>query len=507
MDQGLQQFYRDQARQEILDRLARLERAAWYANVEAWSYTAWFALFAAFALLLLLCVFWRRGRVLTRKGWREETEDLSAAGALRLERSHAGACALAGLLLLCAVSHQLTVDRDRGFVEDRFVRMERDLREAERRGPQAREEMLQSQYLYLPKGEALRYLSFGNTALAADYMWLTSLQYISSPFRRGQKFDLMYRFYNTTLDLDPQWTAIHARAGKLLSALDPDRYRAECFFRRAITLNPEDWVLSVEAGRLFVVPPARQEMLKDYSTRAADYFTAALRHESIPVEMRKELEDLIGRLRQEGEEHEIAAEYLWKVANDPDAMQALRDGAARQWLNAESHVRVERFQELLDRYRARAGGDPPYLAALVKEKGHALDAYGYRILIDKADGKVYSDGVRCLRAVQVSTVVHTLINVFAHHVGRPPRDLAELSRWCKGYFSADNEASFVILDAIGQELDCTKNPLGGAWDYDPQTGKINLPERCNIDAIFANAEMPVHGRSPPLVRYTVELED
>src|SRR5471030_297880 len=111
----------------------------------------------------------------------------------------------------------------------------------------------------MPIGDSLAYLTLGNTALAADYLWLTSNQYVATSFHRGHKFEMLNRFYNAMLDMDPHWIDAEVNAGKVLSALEPNRFAVEQFYIRAIVNNPDDWRLPYEAGRLFVVPPVNLE--------------------------------------------------------------------------------------------------------------------------------------------------------------------------------------------------------------------------------------------------------
>lgn len=495
----LKQVYDAYQMQEIRERAAQVERMAFAQELGDWGYVLYFALFALGAALLVGWAFWPRHRVLTLRGWADSSA--LPAGVPAFERAHAGCAAAMLVLVLCAISHQRGIDSERGFIEDRWVRMDRDLREAERRGPQAVEEVVKSHYLYLPEGDALHYLFLGNDSLAADAVWLTSLQYVSSPFRRGQKFEMMYRFYETVLDLDPRWVTIHARAGKLLSAIDPDRYRAERFFMRSIAANPEDWVLPMEAGRLFVVPPERPSLLRDYSTRSANYFETALRRESLPAEMRVSLKDMVARLRSEGEDYDIAAQYLWEVASNRENPKPLRDSASRAWLQAESLLRVQRVRERLEAFRKSVGQAPPKLGALFDRPEYDLaDAYGYPIALDPKSGEPYSDGYRCQRALQASTVIQTLIAIYRRERGQYPPDLNDLTLWVREYFKPPNHATFPMLEALGEELDCATNPMGGTWDYKPDTGTIELPPRASANRLFANVDMALDGQPPSFFR-------
>jgi hypothetical protein len=527
-------------------RLLQHEQEATLEALRNSGYGLYLVLFVLGAVLLLAWAGWPRERVLTWRSWRCERALPGLAGALLL-------------LLLCAVSQQLAIDDRRGFIADVQRRTEADLRRAAAVSPQERENIIRSHYMYLPEGDSLRYLSLGNTALAADYLWLTSLQYVSSPFRQRQKFGLMRRFYQGILDLDPHWVEIHVNAGRILSALDPNRTRTEQFFVQAITQNPDDYRLPMEAGRLYVIPPTDPRLLKVYSDKAGYYFEKARdRFAKDPERARSaaatiaSLEDLIARLKMEAGYHQVARDYLWKVARDQSAPEALRQVSSLAWLQAESLYRLDLWRRLAAGYRARHGQFPPSLSgafrealASTEERQHLpamrgedleagrrgappLDAYGHPLRYDPAAGEaalrelpgradvrdavaeaagmaVISPGVQAQRAIQVASIIEAMAQLFhgecqeVLRVNPPrfPRDLPELNAFLRAYHRPPRDPPFTVTDAIGLDLDCTRNPLGGAWDYDPAAGLIRLPGVCAADELFRHRLAAFEGRPPP----------
>jgi len=530
----------------LQSRVLRHEQEASLETLRSLGYNLYLALFVLGALLLLSWACWPRERALTWRKWRCERGLPGLAGALLL-------------LLLCAVSQQLTIDERRGFIADVQRRMEAELRRAAAVSPQERENIIRSQYMYLPEGDSLRYLTLGNTALAADYLWLTSLQYVSSPFRQQHKFGLMRRFYQGIMDLDPHWIEIHVNAGRILSALDPNRTRTEQFFLHAITQNPDDYLLPMEAGRLYVVPPTDPRLLKVYSEKASYYFEKARdRFEKDPERARSgaatlaSLEDLIARLKMEAGYHQVARDYLWKVSQDPSAPEALRRISSLAWLQAESLYRQDVWYRLVAEYRARHGQFPRSLTdafrealaspeerqrlpAMRREDVEAglrgappLDAYGHLFRCDPAAGEaalrelqgradvrdpvaeaaakaVLSPGVQAQRAIQVASIIEAMAVLFRSECEevlgvRPPcfpRDLVELSAFLNTYYRPPRDKPFTVTDAIGLDLDCTRNPLGAAWDYQPAEGRIQLPAICVPDDLFRNKLAAFEGQSPP----------
>ncbi|MCK6474650.1 MAG: hypothetical protein L6R28_23265 [Planctomycetes bacterium] len=498
------------------DKLQRLELMR---SIDDLGYLVYAVLFALASALLLAAVFWPRERRLTLAGWRDERDALDARGLPEgLGRMPVAVAGLLLLLMMSAVSQQIAIDQNRGFIKDAFRRMEKELREAEAKGEQAREQVMRSHYKYLPERKSLHYLSLGNTAIAADYVWLTSLQYVSSPFRQGKKFDLLHKFYTTLQDLSPHWIEALVNAGNILSALDPDRYKTEQFLARAVTDNPHDWRLPERAARLFVVPPSNPDLAKEYARRAVIYFERALARDSLPDSKKAQINETIGYLQKDSGQWEVASKYLWSLAHDPLNPMPMRERCSQQWLQAESMLRADFFQKAVNYFHRHQGRWPESIQeaarfALQKPPGALppwfgeaaagalpLDAYGLPILLDSKNGKVTSRGVQAQAAVQARAVLDMLIHMFRAVPAvndRPPRSLAELTHFVRFVYNKKNPPPFSVAEALGEDLDCERNPLGGRWDYNPATGEINLPPDCEPKLLLRNRMAAVENWDPP----------
>jgi len=496
---------------EARELAARVAEAAFWGHITDWQFRLYFIAFAIFCgLLAAFCFLPEHGGPggLLPSPTREWRARLGGwLGRVRWQCAHAG---LLGLLALCCLSQQTNLDERRGFIADQDKRYEKAIRELA--AHRDKEEVLRAEYLYLPEGNSLAYLSLGNTSLAADYLWLTSQQYVSSSFRRGHKFELLLRIYEELIEMDPHWTAAAINAGKVLSALEPDRYAVERFYIKSILKNPDNLDLPYEAGRLFVVPPLDQDLRKDYSRRAVEWFKEVLGRlrklqerrpsESIRKEIKK-LEDTTSRLALESGSgyYEAARDMLWERAKDKEYPEAMRSAAARDFLCADSLVLATRLQEAVNRHKAAEGSFPADLRPLVQEikgsrrvqldsEGRPLDAYGFPIRYDLATGTVASMGVQARRAIIAASVVNSLIEMYrGAHNGDPPKDLKELHAFAVEFYSSPlNRPGPAITDALGMNLNTTASPLGTPWEYDTQSGKVKLPGFCDPKALFRNAE-------------------
>lgn len=402
------------------------------------------------------------------------------------------------LLLLCAASHQTALDERRGFIADQDKRYEAEIKKLS--AGKNKEEALRAQYLYMPEGNSLAYISLGNTSLAADYVWLTSFQYVSNSFRRGSKFEMLNRFYGAMMELEPNWIEAEINAGKVLSALEPDRFKVEKFYEQAILKNPDSEALAYEAGRLFVVPPLDPSQQERYSKRAVEWFHEALRkNTNLPPgpareKRKKDIENQVARLSLESGPafYEVADELLMKQVLDTESPVALRSASGRGWLTAHSLFVGSKVEAVAKAYKEKMGQFPPTLDPVFANMQHAEkfknDAYGFPFEYDAATGKVSSRGVKARRTIQAASVITSLIADFrSGHNDTNPKDLVELQDYVRASY-AQTPPGAAVTDAIGAELNTTVNPLGQPWNYDQKAGRVIPPPECDPTTLFKPAD-------------------
>ena len=464
------------------------DRIAYWEHLSEWAIPAYFVLFGLGALLMVLAVL--RGR-----------SEQSGGTLIRSGVFQFGAIIL---LMLCALSNQTTIDRNRGFIADQERRYDRMMQELEHRTD--KEEVLRAQYLYMPVGNSLAYITLGNTGIAADYLWLTSMQYVSGNFRRGHKFEMLHRFYTTMLELDPHWVDALLNAGKILSALEPDRFAVEKFYIQTIVANPGEWRLPNAAGRLFVVPPLNLEEQPKYSDRAVGWLHSAMQCTSFPKDMRVRTSNLLGLLSAEAGYYEAADGILYQQATDRKGDSNFRSIAAHDWMNVRSIRMARELSNMIIAYKRQLGSLPPSLETMLKSGPAAAaafkteyqidnstssltDAFGFEFDYDPQTGKVASPGVNVRKTLTVHDVISTLIAIYrGEHDNRPPKTLIDLRNWVREFYSSpSNPPSAGVKEAIGSDLDPTRCPLG-KWDYDPRTGVIALPPYCTAQRLYQRTD-------------------
>ncbi len=106
-----------------------------------------------------------------------------------------------------------------------------------------------SSIIYIPSGKFLKYATFGYSALAADFVYLWSIQYYSTP-TIDDRFDHLEHIYTITSELDPAYTDPY-EIGALIAvqeALDPST--AFKILDLGAAKNPNEWIFPFNAGHI-----------------------------------------------------------------------------------------------------------------------------------------------------------------------------------------------------------------------------------------------------------------
>jgi len=115
-----------------------------------------------------------------------------------------------------------------------------------------REDPLGRELLYLPSPEMLRFLSLGNSGLAADVLYLWSIQYYSL-FQPHERFLYLETISNLITDLDPLYVDAY-RIGALIMEMQTGGDELELkravrhLFDKGLRNLPDDWSLAESAA-------------------------------------------------------------------------------------------------------------------------------------------------------------------------------------------------------------------------------------------------------------------
>jgi len=125
-----------------------------------------------------------------------------------------------------------------------------------------------STFVNLPSGKALRILSFGYQNLAADLLFIWSIQFYSN-LRLTNRFDFLERIYDTISDISPQFKEPYIVGSLIMVYEAQDVPMALRLLEKGSRLNPGEWLFDHDAGYYC------HKFLKDYGQANRFYQRAA----------------------------------------------------------------------------------------------------------------------------------------------------------------------------------------------------------------------------------------
>ena len=136
-----------------------------------------------------------------------------------------------------------------------------------------------STFVSLPSGKSLKVLSFGFSNLAADLLFIWSIQFYSTYYLTN-RFDFLERVYDTITDITPQYKEPYI-IGSLIMALEArDIPMALRLLDKGASHNPGEWIFDQEAGYYCY------KYLKDYA-RAERYYDRAAAKPGVPAYVKR----------------------------------------------------------------------------------------------------------------------------------------------------------------------------------------------------------------------------
>ena len=210
-----------------------------------------------------------------------------------------------------------------------------------------------SSIIFIPSGKFLKYATFGYSSLAADFIYIWSIQYYSTP-TIDDRFTHLDHIFAIISDLDPAFIDPYETGSLIASVEAGDSRLALKILNNGIAKNPKEWLLPFDAGHIAMMN------LKDFDL-AQEYFKECMDLPGAP--------DFTRRLYANALYRKGDLETAWQTWLDiyktaPD--EQVRKIASNHLYQVKSAIDTGRLKEAIGRYRDLTGRLPSELADLVR---------------------------------------------------------------------------------------------------------------------------------------------
>jgi tetratricopeptide (TPR) repeat protein len=188
----------------------------------------------------------------------------------------------------------------------------------QRQAPALRAAGLEDRVLLLPPPGALRVASLGFHGMAADAVWLLTIQYIGTHLTSDRSFPELKRLVESVIALDPHFVDAYTLGGLFLNYSAGDVAGAISLLERGARANPTRWEIPHDLARTYYLD------LKDYR-QALHWFQVTDRLPGRPHYVPR----FVARLYAETGERETALE-LWRAMRDTATSDWVREIAERE---------------------------------------------------------------------------------------------------------------------------------------------------------------------------------
>lgn len=232
--------------------------------------------------------------------------------------------------------------------------------------------------IYIPSGAYLKPVTFGYASLAADLIFLWSIQYFGNPAVPDK--DKHFRHIFAILsELDPRYVDPY-EVGALIALYDfRDPALAVDILDMGLAKNPDRWIFPLEAGHYAQLYAKDIELARTYYKKAMDIPGAP------PIAKR-----LYANAAFKAMDLQTAWE-TWREVHDAAPDEEIRKIASNHLYNIKYVADSQAVRNAVFEFRTRAGRNPSSLEALVRAgliKDVPLDYDGRDYIYDPATGGI-----------------------------------------------------------------------------------------------------------------------
>ena len=234
---------------------------------------------------------------------------------------------------------------------------------------------------FLPPGEFLKPALLGYEHLAADILWLRTIQVLGQGTLSAPEYEWLYRALDVVTTLDPGYAYAYQAGGVILAELGHRPDLSTALLEKGLRANPDVWQIPFYLGynHFFHFHDER---------RAAEYMALAAGLPGHPAYLPR----LVVRLYAEAGSVDLALDWLiplWRDAEDVHIKGALDARLKELTLTRD----LQRLQAAVARYRKKYGSPPRQLQDLVRHgflSSIPPEPFGGAYLLDPHTGIVAS---------------------------------------------------------------------------------------------------------------------
>lgn len=208
--------------------------------------------------------------------------------------------------------------------------------------------------LYLPNGKYLKLATLGNAPLAADLIYLWSIQFYGD-YQAEDRYKYVEHIYgNVVTELDPHYFDPYWIGALILSVETHDLEKALALLDKGFANNPDRWIYPYLAGW-------ECSYAKQYD-RAVSYFRQAAAVPGAPPDVARLV---AGMYQKQGASQTALQEWARLARETKDAnVRRIAENRARA---IKTDIDVAALTAAVERYRAARGFRPRRLAQLAAE--------------------------------------------------------------------------------------------------------------------------------------------
>ncbi len=240
-----------------------------------------------------------------------------------------------------------------------------------------------SAFVSLPAGKTLKVLSFGYHNLAADMLFIWSIQFYSTPYIRN-RFDFLERIYEAITDITPRYRDPYIVGALIMVHEAQDVPMALRLLEKGSRHNPQEWRFDQEAGYYCY------KYLKD-NERAEAYYRRAAAKPDAPAFIRRMNAHLV-YLRDDPR----VAYQMWLDIYLGAEDILTRDSAINHLYQIRAEIDTAILAEKITEVRARTGRWPRALSELVEAglvSSLPQDYHGNDYVYDPQQGTVQAERI------------------------------------------------------------------------------------------------------------------